>query len=263
MIGDSMGHGAVDRLALVSIAFVEIANALVSEFDVVDVLTNLSIRSVELLDVSAAGFLLADRRSGTLNVIAASSVQVELLELFQVQNEHGPCLDCYTTGEMVTCGQLAASTPWPEFARESLTAGFPSVCVIPLRLRDVTLGCLNLFMTAPTQLAATDVGLARALADVATIAIIQDQAVRDAAARESTLEGALNSRVVIEQAKGMIAEGAAVDMETAFERLRAYARANDVALHAVAEHVISGQTTVRSLVPGLRIPPPPSRGVSS
>ena len=203
---------SVDRNALTAVTFVEIVDTLVDDFDVIDVLTVLTSRSVELLAAAAAGILLADT-TGQLRVMAASTEQVELLELFQIQNDEGPCLDCFNTGAVVVHDNLDAASPWPQFAAESVRAGFPSVCAVPLRLKAVILGCLNLFMSAPISLAAADVALAQALADVASIAIIQDQATREAAIREGQLQHALNSRIAIEQAKGMIAERGSVDMD--------------------------------------------------
>jgi len=238
-------------------AFVEIVEALVNDFDVIDVLTGLATRSVELLHASAAGILLA-APDGRLRVTAASSEQVELLELFQIQNEQGPCLDCFTTGAVVMHVALDQGSPWPEFAAESVAAGFPSVFAVPLRLKSTTLGCLNLFMAESVVLTRGDVALAQALADVATIAIIQDQATRDAAVREGTLQNALTSRIMIEQAKGMIAERLNIDMDTAFSRLRGYARHTNRRLSEVAAGVATGVLTIAAVNSLVRPPSPPT-----
>lgn len=237
---------AADRQTLVATTFVELVDTLVDDFDVIDLLTVLTSRSVELLEAAAAGILLADD-AGHLRVMAASTEQIALLELFQVQNEQGPCLDSYHDGHVVAVADLGAGSPWPLFAAECLAAGYPSVCAIPLRLRDTILGCLNLFMSERAPLSTAEIDLARALADVATIAIIQDQAARDAAVRELHLQHALHSRVVIEQAKGMIAEHGNVDMDTAFNRLRTFARDNNRRLTEVAESVVTGQLDITSL----------------
>ena len=213
---------AATRQTLTATTFVEIVDTLVGDFDVIEVLTALTSRCVELLDAAAAGILLADP-DGHLRVIGASTEQIALLELFQIQNDQGPCLDCFHSGQVVHSSALAGPTKWPQFAAESVTAGFPSVCAIPLRLKSVILGCLNLFMSEPIGLSDGDIELAQALADVASIAIIQDQATRNAAIREGHLQHALISRIAIEQAKGMIAERAGVDMDEAFSRLRARA----------------------------------------
>ena len=248
---------ALNRQALTATTFVEIVDTLVDDFDVIEVLTVLTSRSVELLEAAAAGILLADE-AGHLRVIGASTEEVGLLELFQIQNDEGPCLDCYHTGTVVFEKQLGAMSRWPQFASECVRAGFPSVCAVPLRLKDLVLGCLNLFMTEPVALSENEVALAQALADVASIAIVQDMATREAAIREGHLQHALNSRIVIEQAKGMIAERAHVDMDDAFARLRAFARNNNRGLTDVAEGLVAGTVSVDSVTQVRRPPPPPA-----
>ncbi len=247
---------ALHRQALTATTFVEIVDALVDDFDVIEVLTVLTARSVELLEAAAAGILLVDT-DGQLRVIGASTEQVGLLELFQIQNDEGPCLDCFRTGTGVSHADLSTPSPWPQFAPESLRAGFPSVCAVPLRLKDLILGCLNLFMAEPVALSDAEIALAQALADVACIAIVQDMATRDAAIREGHLQHALNSRIVIEQAKGMIAERVGIDMEEAFARLRGFARSSNRGLTEVAEGIVAGSVAVDSITHGRRPPPPP------
>ena len=244
---------AAQREALTATTFVEIVDALVDDFDVIEVLTILAGRTVELLGAAAAGILLADS-AGALHVMAASSEQIELLELFQVRNHKGPCFDCYTSGTIITHPRLDQSSPWPEFARESVAAGFPSVCAVPLRLRSTVLGCLNLFMSTPVAMEPRDIALAQALADVASIAIAQDQAARDGAVREGNLQHALDSRVVIEQAKGMIAQHGKVTMDQAFNRLRVYARNGNHRLGDLAEAIVSGTVSAHAVS---TVPPPP------
>lgn len=240
------GGSGRDRVALTASTFVELVDTLVDEFDVVDVLTVLASRCVELLDAAAAGILLADDL-GHLRVVGASTEQVRLLELLQLQNEEGPCLDSFRSGTIIIEADLEGSQRWPLFAAESVAAGFPSVCAVPLKLRDLTFGCLNLFMAAPRSLSDSDVALARGLADVATIAIVQEQVIRAAAVREAHLQHALDSRVVIEQAKGMIAERARVDLDQAFRRLRSYARSNNLKLTDVATAIVSGTFSIDAL----------------
>jgi GAF domain-containing protein len=244
-----------NRQALTATTFVEIVDTLVDDFDVIEVLTVLAQRSVELLEAAAAGILLADAE-GHLRVIGASTEQIALLELFQVQNDEGPCLDCFRSGEVVMHADLHQKNPWPHFSRESIRLGFPSVCAVPLRFRTVTLGCLNLFVANPTPLSHSDVTLAQALADVASIAIVQDQATRQAKIREGQLQHALDSRIAIEQAKGMIAERAGVDMDVAFARLRAFARSSNRGLTDVAEALVAGTMAVDELPVPPRKPPP-------
>ncbi|MEO8095921.1 MAG: GAF and ANTAR domain-containing protein [Pseudolysinimonas sp.] len=210
-------------------------------------LTMLASRCVELLDAAQAGILLVDP-AGHLRVMAASSDQISVLELFQVQNEQGPCVDSFRTGRVVTHDDLRRDAPWSRFAPECLAAGFPSVCAVPMRLRTVILGCLNLFMSEPGPLSVADVDLAQALADIATIAVIQDQAARDAAARETHLQHALDSRVVIEQAKGMLAERGNLDMSSAFDRLRRHARSHQRRLTDVAADLVAGRISPASVL---------------
>jgi GAF domain-containing protein len=235
------------RRALTATAFVEIVDTLVDDFDVIDVLTVLASRCVELLEAAAAGILLADT-DGQLRVIGASTEAIQLLELFQIQNDEGPCLDCFRTGAVVLNANLNHASNWPQFAAESVRAGYPSVCAVPLRLKDVTLGCLNLFMAHPEPLSDADVALAQALADVASIAVVQDQVTRQSAIREGQLQHALTSRIAIEQAKGMIAERARLDMDQSFAKLRAYARGNNQGLTAVATGLVDGLISIDSII---------------
>ena len=252
---DDVEQRTLNRQALTAATFVEIVDTLVDDFDVIDVLTVLTSRCVQLLEAAAAGILLVDPL-GHLRVIGASTEQVGLLELFQIQNDEGPCLDCFNSGLVVVNADLTAASPWPRFAAESVSAGLPSVCAVPLRLKDSILGCLNLFMSEPMQLSDSEVLLAQALADVASIAILQDQATRQAAIREGHLQHALHSRIAIEQAKGMVAERAKIDMDDAFSRLRSFARNHNRGLTEVAESVVHGTTGVDAIVNARRRPPP-------
>jgi transcriptional regulator with GAF, ATPase, and Fis domain len=211
------------REELLAETFVELADTLVDDFDVIELLTTLTERCVALLDASAAGVLLGDQH-GTLQLIAASSEQAQLLELFQLQNHEGPCLDCYLSGQPVVHLDLATANPWPRFGRVALEALLPSVHAFPMRLRERVVGTLNLFMTEPRPLSAADIAVAQALAHAGTIAILQDQAARDAHTTVGQFQHALNSRVAIEQAKGVLSERAGISMDEAFSRLRGHAR---------------------------------------
>lgn len=251
---DSELSRAGERQSLTAVTFVEIVDTLVGNFDVIDVMTLLTTRVVQLLDVAAAGILLADAE-GNLRVIGASNEQINLLELFQIQNDQGPCLDSYTTGSVVADSRLDLGSRWPEFAAASVRAGFPSVCAVPLRLKERTLGCLNMFRSEPSPLSDSEVSLAQALADVASIAIVQDLATRKAVVREGELQHALDSRVTIEQAKGMIAATGSVDMNEAFRRLRMFARNTNRGLTEVAKDLVEGKLRPAALI--ARRPPPP------
>lgn len=258
-MSDDSNAIAATRQTLTATAFVEIVQTLVDDFDVIEVVTTLTSRCVELLGAAAAGILLADE-NGHLRVIGASTEQIQLLELFQVQNKQGPCLDCFNTGQVALHSDLDTRSPWQLFSAECTAAGYRSVCAVPMRLKSRVLGCLNLFMAEPGGLSDPDVTLAQALADVASIAIIHDQATRDAAIREGHLNNALYSRISIEQAKGMIAEHNSTNMDDAFARLRAYARNSNLGLTAAADTLIAGTTPVHAIGPQRRsTPPPPAR----
>jgi GAF domain-containing protein len=243
---DDPEGAAASREALATRTFVQLADTLVVDFDLIDLLTVLAHRSVELLGAAAAGILLADSE-GRLRVMAASDEQAELLELFQVQSDEGPCLDCYGTGNAVIHSDLRAQSPWPRFGAESVRLGFPSVCALPMRLRDDVLGCLNLFMSQPVKLSVVDVALAQALADVASIAIVQDAATRLATTRELQLQHALDSRIIIEQAKGMVAEHESVNMNTAFALIRTFARNHNLALTEAAAELVNGNLSAEAM----------------
>jgi len=228
------------REELLADTFLQLADTLIEDFDVIELLTMLSGRCVELLEASATGILLADVHR-TLHVVAASSEEANLLELFQIQNEEGPCLDAFRTGKPVVHGDLGAQSPWPRFGRQAMAAGLPSVHAFPLRVRDTVLGTLNLFMAQAGPLIEADVAVAQALTHAATIALLQERATTDANRLTAQLQGALNSRVTIEQAKGALAERANIGMDEAFRRLRAYARDRNAKLTDVAE-AIAGRT---------------------
>jgi GAF domain-containing protein len=238
-VADAIGD-QVPREARLAKALVELADTLVADFDVVELLTRLAYRCVEVLDVGAAGLMLAGT-DGEMRVMASSSEAMRVLELFEIQAEEGPCLDCYRTGKPVMGPDLAAGTsPWPRFGAETLAAGFRSVQALPMRLRGNVIGALNLFRFDVGEMPSADVEGAQALADVATIAILQHQASLEAQVLNQQLQHALNSRIVIEQAKGMVAQRAGLNMEQAFTALRSHARNNNMRLADVAEAVIGG-----------------------
>lgn len=227
----------------------ELADNLVEDFDVVELLTLLADRCVDIVDVAAAGIMLAAGGQG-LRVIASSSEAMRLLELFETQADEGPCVDAYRSGEpMVNVSLSELDGRWPRFTPKALDAGFRSVHALPMRLRGQTIGALNLFMTDVGPMRQGDVVAAQALADVATIAILQHRAAADAQLLTDQLTGALNTRIVIEQAKGVVAERAELDMEQAFARLRRHARNHHLLLSDVAQAVSSKALGVTSLDP--------------
>jgi transcriptional regulator with GAF, ATPase, and Fis domain len=226
----------------VAAAFVELADTLVDDFDVVDFLYQVTVRCAEVLGVSAAGVLLTDQR-GALRVVAASTEQTRLLELLQIQTDQGPCPECFHTGRPVAVADLSAATAasrWPRFVAEARKAGFASVHALPMRLRTDIIGALNLFGTRADALDEDTIQLGQALADVATIGLIQARAIRQRETLAEQLQTALNSRVVIEQAKGVIAERRRLDMDQSFALLRRTARTNNRQLSELARAVVDG-----------------------
>jgi transcriptional regulator with GAF, ATPase, and Fis domain len=229
---------------LLSATFVELTDTLVVGFDVIDFLHVLTDRSVQLLDVSAAGLLLADPR-GELRVVAASSEAARLLELFQLQSDQGPCLDCFRSGQPVQVADLAAeSQRWPRFAPAARDAGFAAVQALPMRLREHVIGALNLFRASPAAFAPADVRVGQALADVATISLLHERSMRHSDTLNEQLQTALNSRVIIEQAKGKLAERLGVDMDQSFTLLRDRARTSNRRLSDLAQAFVDGTETI-------------------
>jgi len=226
--------------------FVELADTLVAGYDLMDFLHTLTERCVELLDVDAAGLLLADGR-GALRLVAASTEQARVAELFQIQNDEGPCLDSYRTGQPVIVSDMRAdemARRWPRFAPAALEMGFAGVHAIPMRLRDQVIGTMNLFRGEPNGLNPAVARAARALVDVATIGILQERAVRQQELVAGQLQAALNSRVMIEQAKGILAERLRLTPDQAFILLRRYARDHNRPLTELVGDVITGAVDV-------------------
>ena len=232
-------------------AFVGLADTLVTDYDVIELLHRLCRDSVTLLQVAATGLLLTDQR-GALRVVSSSSEKAHLVELFQVQADEGPCLDCFGASQQVTSVDLEDEARWPRFTRHALQAGYRAVHALPMRLRMETIGALNLFMSTPGGLSAEDLRLGQALADVATIGILQERAIRRQEMFAEQLQAALNSRVVIEQAKGMLAERGKVGMDRAFSLLRGYARANGQRLSDVARDLVNGAVRLDDVLAAVR-----------
>ncbi len=243
---------SADREGGVIRAFVALSNGLVDGFDLVDLLTGLTTDCAALLDIESAGLLLADR-GGVLHVLAASSERTRSLELFQLQRAEGPCLDCFRSGRPVSSPDLRdAGDRWPQFTTRAREAGFASVHAVPMRLRDTVLGALGLFGTSAGALGDEDVSLAQALAHVACVAIVQDKVASDREAVAEQLQTALSSRVVLEQAKGIVAQVAGLDMDEAFATLRRYARDRNQKLTAVAQAVVHRELSAELLLSGRR-----------
>jgi GAF domain-containing protein len=220
-------------------AFVKLADTLVTDFDVVELLDWLVEKCTDILDTQAGGLMLVDP-SGDLQLIASTSEEITLVEVLQLAGGDGPCLECFRTGEAVTVADLELEADrWPRFSEETLKLGFRSVHATPLRLRDQIIGTMNLFSTSPGALPPADIAVAQALADVATIGILQERSIRSAHVLSEQLQRALDSRVLIEQAKGVLAALLKTSMDDAFSILRTYARERNLPLRQVAEDVVA------------------------
>jgi GAF domain-containing protein len=228
---------SVERLAKI---FVEIADTLVDEFDLIDFLHTLTDRAASLINASAVGLLLADER-GRLEFMAASTENAKLVELFQLQAQEGPCMEAFGTGEAVINVDLAGATSrWPNFATHALEAGFRSVHAFPLRLRAQRIGALNVFgENTGGDFEGGDIAIVQALADVAAIGLLQERTIHRSEMLTEQLQGALNSRIVIEQAKGAVAQARGVGVEEAFALIRDFARAHNRRLTDVSHAIVA------------------------
>ena len=219
-------------------AVVSLVDSLLYDFDVVDLLTELTERCAQLLDVESAGLLLADPLE-QLRVLAATSEETRELELFQLQADEGPCVDCYTTGQPISVADIQAEADrWPRFVPAALDAGFASVHAVPMRAAGIVMGALNLFGTHPGALSDADLLVGQTLAHIATVAILQEHPPTPFTVMPQ-LRSALTSRVLVEQAKGFLREILDVSVEDAFTLLRSYARANGEHLTDVARRLMT------------------------
>jgi GAF domain-containing protein len=247
VFGDGLDPG---RNAALAERFVQLADTLVDDFDVVELMDGLVTTCDEILHTAASGLLLADPQ-GNLHVVASSNEETRLLELMQLQNAEGPCLDSMRHARAVTAEDLQAeSARWPRFVSAALKAGYRSVHAMPLRLRDETIGSLNLFRAEPQALSPEEQRIAQAFADVATIGVLQHRALEQASQLADQLQIALDGRVAIEQAKGVLSERGGIDMSSAFERLRSHSRSTNRRLVSVADDVVHGRLDLDELLGG-------------
>lgn len=229
-------------------AFVDLSNELVDDYDVVDMLAQLTTNCASLLDISSAGLLLADGR-GVLHLVASSSEGSHDLEMFQLQRDEGPCLDCFHGHEAVLVPDLDAEQQrWPQFCQAARAVGIRSVHALPMRLKDNMLGAIGLFGDATGSLEDDDVALAQALVHVASVAIVNERSAADQATVNAQLEHALASRVLIEQAKGVLAQAGRLEMGNAFAVLRRYARDNRRKISEVAAEVVRRDLSYEELL---------------
>jgi GAF domain-containing protein len=227
------------RESKLSSAFVKLADTLVADFDVVELLHWLVEECTEILDTQAGGLMLVDP-AGQLQLVASTSEEANLVELFQLAAGDGPCMDCFRTGIAQTVGDIEVEAHrWPDFSREALSVGYRSVHATPLRLRGQIIGTMNLFSFHVGALVPEDVAIAQALADVATIGILQERSIRTAQLVSEQLQHALDSRILIEQAKGVLATTLNTTMNNAFAIMRTHARDRNLSLRQVADDVVS------------------------
>lgn len=225
-------------------AFTTLADTLVAGYDVVDLLHTLVECCRDILDITAAGILLADH-TGQLEVVASTSEASNLVEIMQVDAKQGPCMDCFTTGKPVSLPDVNVDAGrWPSFQAEAHAQGFGGVFALPLRLREEVIGTLNLLREEAGDLAGRDLRAAQALADVATIGILQARSLSDSDTVRLQLQHALDSRVLIEQAKGFVAHKNNVSPEEAFRLIRSYARTHAQRLSDVARGLVEHTLTL-------------------
>jgi GAF domain-containing protein len=236
------------RETKLSAAFVKLADTLVADFDVVDLLHWLVEECTQILDTQAGGLMLIDP-AGQLQLVASTSEDAELVEILQLAAGEGPCLDCFRTGKPVTVGDLSIANKWPEFSQGAMSNGFHSVHATPLRLRGDVIGTMNLFSVHVGELGPEDIAVAQALADVATIGILQERTIRNSNLISEQLQFALDSRILIEQAKGVLAATLGLSMEDAFTAIRSYARNHNQTLRSVADDVITRKVNLSQEAP--------------
>lgn len=219
-------------------AVVTLVDSLLDDFDIVDLLTQLTERCIQVLAVESAGLLLADPL-GQLRLIAATSEESRALELFQLQSDEGPCVDCYSSGQPVSVADIAGEAKrWPHFVPAALDVGFASVHAVPMRAGGIVVGALNLFGARSGELNDADLLVAKTLAHIATVAILQEHPPTPSTVMPQ-LQSALTRRVVVEQAKGFLRESLDISVEKGFELLRGYARAHGLHLTEVAERLMT------------------------
>jgi GAF domain-containing protein len=229
-------------------AFVRVAGTLVDDYDVVELLSTLVHTCTQLLNVQAGGILLADG-TGLLELVASTSEEAEIVEVMIVAAGAGPCIDCFTTGAVVSIPNIETdAAQWPRFRRTALEQGFRAAHATPLRLHGEVIGAMNLLSTEPGALSDRDARLAQALADVATVGILHERSLRQPELVAAQLHLALDTRILVEQAKGVLAEVHSCTMTEAFDALRDYARVHEITLRAAAAGVVDRSISVHSLV---------------
>lgn len=229
-------------------AFVKVADTLIDDYDIIDLLDTLVQECTALLDTQAGGLFLVDT-NGDLQLMASTSEASDFVEIMQLDSGAGPCVECFTTGQAISISDIAGhGDRWPEFAAAAHARGFRSVFATPMRLRGQVIGAMNLFGTSSVELNARDQAVAQALADVATIGILQERSIRETGIAAEQLQNALSSRIIIEQAKGALAAGGTLTIEEAFATMRQYARGNNLTIRVVAEGITNRTLTLATML---------------
>jgi len=248
-MSDLTGEPSARRESAIVDAFVHLSDTLVADYDVIEFLHFLTACCVELGDVDEAAVMLA-APSGHLQAVASSSERSRLLELFELQNQDGPCVDAYRTGEVIASTDLRRDRDrWPTFAPEAVEVGFEAVLSIPMRLRQDIIGALNLLRVHRGEVSDADARLLKALSDIATVGVLQERLITESLSTASGLQTALTSRIRIEQAKGILAERLDVSVDEAFEMLRSFSRNNGLRLTDVAGRVVERSIDVTKPLP--------------
>jgi GAF domain-containing protein len=234
------------REARISAAFVTVADTLTTDYDMVDLLHTLVFECAGILEMEAGGLMLVDG-NGQLQLMTSTSEAADLVEIMQLSAAAGPCIDCFRTGIAVSVGEISESDRWPEFRTAAMGQGFRSVLATPMKLRGRILGTMNLFGTAAGVVGDRDAAVAQALADVATIGILQERVIQEGHLMEGQLHRALDSRIMIEQAKGVIANELSLSMDDAFNLLRKYARDRNFTIRSVSEQVSNREISVQQV----------------
>ena len=227
-------------------ALATLAEALVTDFDFIDLAHSLARSTVGALDAAAAGVMVVDRR-GELQVVAASDEDTHVLEVFELQRRQGPCYDSWVTGQAISASDLSAQAAWPDFTRRALELGYASACAVPLRFRGHGLGSLNVFWGTPLEVTGGDLYAAQALANLAAVGLAQQAVPVNPRDLAEEVETAIHGRIAIEQAKGMLAVQAGITLEAAFELMSAYARAKQAFVRTIAHEVVDRQITAEQM----------------
>lgn len=238
----------LSRETRITTAFVAVADTLTTDFDVLDLLHTLVEQCTSILDTDAGGLMLVDH-SGQLQLMTSTSEGADFVEVMQLNADSGPCIDCFTTGTAVSVPDIEQTDGrWPAFQKTALQNGFRSAHATPLKLRGQIIGTMNLFATHPGALSDRDAAVAQALADVATIGILQERVVREGTILAEQLHRALDSRILVEQAKGILSHSLSVTVDEAFTILRAHARNNNLTIRSVALGISDRTISVESIL---------------